>query len=65
MRQHEYHLRNIEWAKSMLARPAADLPGTLTHAKCAAVLEDSLDALLPFARYSACESGLLFSHYES
>lgn len=59
MKQHEFLLKEIEWADKMLALPV--LPGTLTRAKVNEIRDNAMMDLIPFARYSACG----FSHYES
>lgn len=41
------HLKATKaWAEKWLATPESELPGTLTHEKCAEVLEDAEDKLI-------------------
>jgi hypothetical protein len=42
----QFLLEQIEWAKNMLAKPASELPGTLTHEKCHEVMEEAQDELI-------------------
>lgn len=48
MTQLEFLLENKAWAVRILSTPENQLPGTLTHEKAFAVLEDTEDKLIEF-----------------
>lgn len=53
MTQAQFWLHQRDYACKWLDTPADQLPGTLTHEKCFALLQEAEDALVDFERYTA------------
>jgi hypothetical protein len=58
------HLQSQKaWAKRWLAVPESDLPGTLTHEKCAAILDEVEDSLIDYLGITISASGATTACY--
>lgn len=60
----EFLRGQIEWAERILAMPADQLPGTLTHDKAAAVAIEAEIEMVDFLAVQVTPAGLRWVHVE-